>query len=45
MRVLIVSDVHGNLPALEAVLEAAGRFDEVLVLGDLVDYGPGRGRS
>ncbi|GBF08395.1 conserved hypothetical protein [Aeropyrum pernix] len=40
MRVLVVSDVHGNLPALEAVLEAAGRFDEVLVLGDLVDYGP-----
>lgn len=39
-RILVVSDVHGNLQALRAVLEAARGWDEVLVLGDLVDYGP-----
>ena len=40
MRVLLLSDVHGNLEALRAALEAASRWDEVVVLGDLVDYGP-----
>lgn len=39
-RVLVLSDVHGNLEALQAVLSAARGWDEVLVLGDLVDYGP-----
>ncbi|MEB3805953.1 MAG: metallophosphatase family protein [Desulfurococcales archaeon] len=39
-RILVLSDIHGNLPALEAVLEAARGWDEVVVLGDLVDYGP-----
>jgi diadenosine tetraphosphatase ApaH/serine/threonine PP2A family protein phosphatase len=39
MRYLIVSDVHANLEALEATLSAAGEFDRVLVLGDLVGYG------
>ena len=39
-RALVISDVHGNLPALEAVLEAARGWDELIVLGDLVDYGP-----
>ena len=38
MRTLVVSDVHGNLAALEAVLQTP--FDEVVCLGDLVDYGP-----
>src|SRR5262249_52127205 len=37
---LIVSDLHGNLEALEAVLaDARGRFDRILCLGDLVGYG------
>ena len=38
----ILSDVHGNLPALEAVLaEAKGMgVSRVLVLGDVVGYGP-----
>jgi predicted phosphodiesterase len=37
---LIVSDIHGNLEALEAVLaDAEGRYDRVLCLGDLVGYG------
>jgi diadenosine tetraphosphatase ApaH/serine/threonine PP2A family protein phosphatase len=40
MRVLIISDVHANLTALEAVLEDAGPSDAVWCLGDLVGYGP-----
>ena len=39
MRTLVVSDIHGNFPALRAVA-AAERADQVLCLGDLVDYGP-----
>jgi len=39
MTYLIISDVHANLEALEAVLGAAGSYDRVLVLGDLVGYG------
>ncbi|HEY7441223.1 MAG TPA: metallophosphoesterase family protein [Vicinamibacterales bacterium] len=41
MRYLILSDIHGNLEALDAVLAhaAAQEFDNVLVLGDLVGYG------
>lgn len=40
MRYLVLSDIHANLEALEAVLAAAhGGFDRVLVLGDLVGYG------
>ena len=41
MRYLILSDVHANHAALEAVLEQAGSaYDEVICLGDLVGYGP-----
>ncbi len=42
MRACVISDIHGNLHALEAVLEAvAGEApDEVWCLGDLVGYGP-----
>ena len=40
MRVLILSDIHANLQALQAVLEAAdGSFDTVWNLGDSVGYG------
>lgn len=41
MRYLILSDIHSNLDALEAVLEAAPprEWDRVIVLGDLVGYG------
>lgn len=40
MRYLILSDIHANIDAFETVLEhAAGRWDRVLVLGDLVGYG------
>ncbi len=39
MRVLVVSDIHGNLHALEAVLAAVGAFDQMWNLGDAVGYG------
>jgi len=39
MRALVISDLHANWPALEAVL-AAESFDRLLVVGDLVSYGP-----
>lgn len=41
MRYLLLSDIHGNLEALESTLEAAAGhgYDAVLVLGDLVGYG------
>jgi diadenosine tetraphosphatase ApaH/serine/threonine PP2A family protein phosphatase len=39
MTYLVISDIHGNLEALEATLHAAGSYDRVLVLGDLVGYG------
>jgi len=38
MRVAVVSDIHGNLHALEAVLDAAS-VDEIWCLGDVVGYG------
>lgn len=41
MRVVIFSDVHGNLIALERLLKAVqGNADAFLCLGDAVDYGP-----
>ena len=40
MRTLIISDIHANLTALNAVLEDAEPFDRVWCLGDLVGYGP-----
>jgi putative phosphoesterase len=38
-RILFLSDIHGNLDALTAVL-AGVEYDEAVCLGDLVDYGP-----
>ena len=40
MRCLVLSDIHANLAALEAVLSDAGSFDMIWCLGDLVGYGP-----
>ena len=40
MKCLIVSGVHGNWPALQAVLAAEPDADQILCLGDLVNYGP-----
>ncbi len=41
MRYLIISDIHANLEALEAVVALAppATFDRLLVLGDIVGYG------
>lgn len=39
MRILVLSDIHGNLDALEAGLAAAGPYDTVVNLGDVVGYG------
>ncbi|MGH2492911.1 MAG: metallophosphoesterase family protein [Candidatus Limnocylindria bacterium] len=40
MRVGLLSDVHANLVALEAVLGALGKVDALWVTGDTVGYGP-----
>jgi len=40
MKVLVISDVHANLVALDAVLADAGQVDAVWNLGDTVGYGP-----
>lgn len=42
MRIAVLADIHGNLPALEAVLADAARHavDELVVNGDLVNRGP-----
>lgn len=45
MRFLILSDIHGSLPVLERVLQFydAGHYDMLLLLGDLLNYGPRNG--
>jgi diadenosine tetraphosphatase ApaH/serine/threonine PP2A family protein phosphatase len=43
VRIVVVADVHSNLPALQAVLadaEAGGAIDAVWSIGDMVGYGP-----
>jgi len=40
MRVAVLSDIHANLPALDAILARIGAVDEVWHLGDVVGYGP-----
>ncbi len=40
MRYLVLSDIHANLAALEAVLADAGVVDGAWCLGDTVGYGP-----
>ena len=40
MSILVLSDVHANLEALEAVLAHAAGFERVWFLGDAVGYGP-----
>src|ERR1035441_290125 len=44
MKVVIISDIHGNLEALTSLPETFPEtFDELWVLGDLVNYGPDPG--
>ncbi len=40
MEIVVLSDIHANIEALEAVLEHAGGWDELWFLGDAVGYGP-----
>ncbi|MFC4426511.1 metallophosphoesterase family protein [Deinococcus navajonensis] len=42
VRLLLLSDTHANLPALEAVLQdaASRRYEQVIHLGDALGYGP-----
>lgn len=40
MRYAILSDIHGNLAALQTVLDQLGSIDAVWCLGDIVGYGP-----
>lgn len=42
MKYLVVSDIHGSLPRLEKVLSflECGHYDMLLILGDILNYGP-----
>ena len=40
MRCLVLSDIHSNLAAFEAVLADAGPVDHVWCVGDVIGYGP-----
>jgi len=40
VRIGVLSDIHANLPALEAVLAAMPSVDALWQLGDVVGYGP-----
>lgn len=43
MRIVLLSDIHANVTALQAVSEDInhiGSFDSIALLGDLINYGP-----
>jgi diadenosine tetraphosphatase ApaH/serine/threonine PP2A family protein phosphatase len=40
MRVAVLSDIHANLVALDAVVASIGTIDAIWHLGDVVGYGP-----
>src|SRR6478672_5600461 len=42
MRFAVLADIHGNLPALEAVMADLAHFavEQVVVAGDLINWGP-----
>ena len=40
MRIIILSDIHSNLDALQAVVGNLPKYDELWCLGDIVGYGP-----
>lgn len=41
-KLAILSDIHGNLPALEAVMSDLKNFevDQIIVAGDVINFGP-----
>lgn len=40
MKIAVISDIHSNLDAFEAVVANLPEYDELFCLGDLVGYGP-----
>jgi diadenosine tetraphosphatase ApaH/serine/threonine PP2A family protein phosphatase len=40
LTIALLSDIHSNIEALDAVIEALPEVDQVIVLGDIVGYGP-----
>ncbi len=42
MKIAVMSDIHGNLEALDAVLEdvCSQRIEKIVCIGDLIGYGP-----
>jgi putative phosphoesterase len=40
LRIVVISDIHSNLDAFEAVIADLPEYDELFCLGDLVGYGP-----
>jgi len=40
MKIVVISDIHSNLDALEAVVSKFPKYDELWCLGDIVGYGP-----
>ena len=40
MKIVVISDIHSNLDAFEAVIAKLPEYDELFCLGDLVGYGP-----
>lgn len=39
MRILVLSDIHANIWALEAIMNAEKKYDQLFFAGDMVDYG------
>lgn len=40
MRIGVISDIHSNLDAFEAIVASLPKYDKLFCLGDLVGYGP-----
>lgn len=42
MKILIASDIHGSITALDAILDHydRGGYDQLILLGDILNYGP-----
>src|SRR5918998_2810128 len=40
MQIALISDIHSNIVALEAVLEVLPTYDQLWCMGDTIGYGP-----
>lgn len=40
MKLLALSDLHGDYSHIQSIIDKAGNFDAVLIAGDLTDFGP-----